>query len=220
MRSRFDLIIFDWDGTLMDSAGRIVDSVRATAVDLALVELTEVEMRNVIGLGLREAIMALYPDLDVVAYNRFVERYRYHYLEACPTPAPLFEGVIPLLEELRTHNRLLAVATGKSRAGLNRVLTETGSHHYFQVTRCADETCSKPDPQMLREIIEDLGVAPDNTLMVGDTEYDLDMARRAGVASLAVSYGAHEPLRLKQFGALGCVDSIAHMRQWLLSNLN
>lgn len=220
MRSRFDLIVFDWDGTLMDSTGRIVDSVRATASDLALVELSDAEMRNVIGLGLREAILTLYPHLDADAYSHFVERYRHHYLEACSTPALMFEGVIPLLEELRANKRLLAVATGKSRAGLDRVLTETGSRHYFQVTRCADETCSKPDPQMLREIIEELGVEPDNTLMIGDTEYDLEMACRAGIASLAVSYGAHAPQRLAQFEPLACVGSIADMRQWLLSNLS
>jgi phosphoglycolate phosphatase len=220
MPTRFDLIVFDWDGTLMDSAGRIVDSVRATAIDMSLVELSETEMKNVIGLGLREAILALYPDLGAAAYNRFVERYRHHYLEACPTPAVMFEGVIPLLEELRDNNRILAVATGKSRAGLDRVLTETGSQRYFQVTRCADETCSKPDPQMLCEIMEDSGVAPGNVLMVGDTEYDLEMACRAGVASLAVSYGAHERQRLIKFGPLACVDSIAHMRQWLSSYLN
>lgn len=220
MKSRFDLIVFDWDGTLMDSAGRIVDSVRATAADLALTELTENEMRNVIGLGLREAIMTLYPQLDTELYNRFLGRYRHHYLEACPTPAFLFEGVIPLLEELHMSNRRLGIATGKSRAGLDRVLAETGSRRFFHATRCADETCSKPDPRMLFEIIEDLGVSPDNTLMIGDTEYDLEMARRAGVASLAVTYGAHEVDRLKQFEPLACVDSIAHMREWLLSNSN
>lgn len=219
MTQQFELIVFDWDGTLMDSAARIVESLRAAGSDAGLHVLADDVLRNVIGLGMREAVLTLHPDLSPAEIDFFSDRYRHHYLVSCPMPSKLFEGVRPILEDLIQHDLLLAVATGKSRAGLARVLAETDCQSYFHATRTADVTCSKPDPQMLMEIIEVLGVSPDKTLMVGDTEYDLDMAQRAGVASVAVSYGAHESHRLIQYPALAQIDSLPGLHQWLRANV-
>ncbi len=215
MSTGFDLIVFDWDGTLMDSAPRIADSLRSAAHDLGLEEHHEQGYRDVIGLGLREAVEALYPALDDDGIERFTDRYRHYFLHACPTPAALFDGARPLLERLASQPLALAVATGKSRKGLERALDETACRGYFHSTRTADETRSKPDPAMLLQIIEETGVAADRTLMVGDTEYDLEMARRAGVAALAVGYGAHPRERLRACRPLALVDSVAELSRWL-----
>lgn len=216
----FDLIVFDWDGTLMDSAARIVGSLRAAGEELDLDQRSDLELRNVIGLGMREAIHAIYPDLSEVDQARFTDRYRHHFLVASPLPEVLFEGVHEMLQHLCSRPELyLAVATGKSRKGLNRVLAETDCKGYFHTTRCADETCSKPDPMMLRELMDELGVAPEKTLMIGDTEYDLEMAGRAGTASLAVTYGAHESHRFEAYDTLATHDSVKDLHDWLVNKL-
>ena len=211
----FELIVFDWDGTLMDSAARIVASLRAAGAEMGLAELDEATLKNVIGLGMREAVLALHPALNEAEIARFIDRYRHHFLVACPTPTVLFEGVHELFDTLSKTDIRLAVATGKSRKGLDRVLEETQCGRYFHTSRTADETCSKPDPRMLLEIIEELDVAPDKTLMVGDTEYDLAMAQRVGAASLAVSYGVHESHRLQRYSPLACLESVADLHQWM-----
>ncbi len=215
MTRSFDLIVFDWDGTLMDSEARIVACIRAASADLGLEQCQTEAIRNIIGLGLREAIDTLYPGADEALHQGMVERYRYHFLTADPTPSELFAGAADTVRHLHETGYLLAVATGKSRKGLDKVLTETGLGMYFHSTRCADETFSKPHPQMLHEIMDELGVEAQMTLMIGDTEYDMQMAANARAAALAVSYGVHVPERLLKHEPLGCIDDISELRLWL-----
>ena len=219
MAEKFDLIVFDWDGTLMDSAARIVASLQAAGADLALLAKTDAECRNVIGLGMQEAIQSLYGDIDPGHIPRFADRYRHHFLVGCTQPEVLFEGVHGILQTLTQRQLWLGVATGKGRKGLDRVLQQADCSRYFHSTRCADETSSKPDPMMLHEIMDELDVVPERTLMVGDTEYDLEMAQRAGTAALAVSYGAHEGERLHNYQPLACLNSVDEMAQWLAVNI-
>lgn len=211
----FKLLVFDWDGTLMDSAARIVACFNAAIVDAGLEPLPDASIRNIIGLGLREALDALAPGADIVLRERLVDRYRHHYLFANQTPSSLFSGADVMVRELGEQGYLLAVATGKGRQGLNRVLEETGCKGLFHATRCADETFSKPHPQMLLELMSELCVGPGETLMIGDTEYDLQMAKNAGTAALGVSYGAHERDRLLKCEPLACLDSLDALRGWL-----
>ena len=219
MAEKFDLIVFDWDGTLMDSAARIVASLQAAGADIGLPAKTELECRNVIGLGMREAIQSLYAFIEPSLVPRFTERYRHHFLVGCTHPEVLFEGVHGILQALTQRQLWLGVATGKGRKGLDRVLQQTDCCRYFHSTRCADETSSKPDPMMLRQIMDELGVRPEKTLMVGDTEYDLEMAQRAGTAALAVGYGAHEIERLQSFEPLACLNSVDDMAMWFATNI-
>jgi len=219
MAKQFELIVFDWDGTLMDSAARIVASLQAAGGDVGMDARSDLECRNVIGLGMREAIEALHPGLGNAQANQFTDRYRHHFLVSSPEPERLFSGVHDILQALEARQLWLGVATGKSRKGLNRALKDTECGRYFHSTRCADETCSKPDPQMLREICEELGVEPSKTLMIGDTEYDLEMAQRAGAAALAVTYGAHEAHRLDSYDTVAKLDSVAALGQWLAENV-
>ncbi|MEJ2361476.1 MAG: HAD-IA family hydrolase [Gammaproteobacteria bacterium] len=214
---QFELIVFDWDGTLIDSEARIVNCMRAAIEDLQLPARSPEQLRNVIGLGLQEALATLYPDAQV-ALQELVERYRFHFLFQDDTPSALFAGIEDLLMALRERGHYLAIATGKGRVGLDKALDETGLRGYFDYTRCADETRSKPHPQMLEEIMERLGVNNRETLMVGDTEYDLQMAKNAGTAALAVSYGVHEKQRLLACQPLACVDDSVSLQQWLLSD--
>jgi len=219
MADKFDLIVFDWDGTLMDSAARIVASLQSAGAELGLPAKTDMECRNVIGLGMREAIESLHDVTESALIPMFTERYRHHFLVSCSQPEVLFEGVHGILQALTQRQLWLGVATGKGRKGLDRVLQLTDCNRYFHSTRCADETSSKPDPMMLREIMDELGVLPEKTLMVGDTEYDLEMAQRAGTAALAVSYGAHEGERLQNYQPLACLNSVDEMAQWLATNI-
>ncbi|MBI1421855.1 MAG: HAD-IA family hydrolase [Gammaproteobacteria bacterium] len=214
----YELIVFDWDGTLIDSEARIVNCMRAAIRDLQLPARSQDEMRNVIGLGLHEALSTLYPDDDHAMYAKLVERYRHHFLFEDATPSELFEGVEALLSELRDRGHFIAIATGKGRVGLDKALDETGLHAYFDYTRCADETRSKPHPQMLEEIMERLGMTPQQTIMIGDTEFDMQMANNAGTAALAVSYGVHEKQRLLACNPLACVDDVTAMHSWLIDN--
>jgi phosphoglycolate phosphatase len=211
----FRLLVFDWDGTLMDSAARIVACIQAAMRDTGMAVLQEAPIKNIIGLGLQEAFATLCPQAGAELRAVLVERYRHHFLIADPTPSALFPGALELLQQLHRDGYLLAIATGKGRRGLDKVLEETGLGALFHVTRCADETASKPSPHMLLEIMERAGVAPAQTLMIGDTEYDLQMARNAGVHALAVSYGVHERTRLLQCGPLGCLDSLTELGVWL-----
>lgn len=216
MQDTLKLVVFDWDGTLMDSQARIVACLRAAIEDLGLAPRDEAALCNIIGLGLREAINGLYPDSDEALHRAFTDRYRYHYLAANETPTPLFAGVEAMLASLEAQDLLLAIATGKGRVGLDQALTQCGVGERFVYTRCADETRSKPHPQMLEEIFAFTGVAPEQAIMVGDTEYDMLMARHADSHALAVSYGVHERDRLLACGPLACVDSIAELADWLL----
>jgi len=213
-RHRFRLVVFDWDGTLLNSEARIVECLRTAGAEAGLPALADKTLSNVIGLGLREAITALYPAAAPEDHARFIDRYRHHYLFASRTATPLFEGVRELLGDLRRRGAYLAIATGKGRRGLDQALVDHGFDEVFHTTRCADETFSKPHPQMLLDIMGHLGVEPAETLMVGDTEYDIVMAQNAGVAGVGVSYGVHGRDRLLQLNPLACVDNIAELATW------
>lgn len=211
----YRLLVFDWDGTLMDSQARIVACIQAAARDAGAAVPTPDAARQIIGLGLREAMDRLFPEVTESVVGDIVERYRHHFLGADPTPSVLFPGVVETLEALSEAGFLLGVATGKSRRGLDQVLEETGLRRLFAATRCADETLSKPHPQMLEEVMGVLGAEPAETLMIGDTEFDMQMARNARVPAVAVAYGVHEPERLIAEGALTCLDRIDELPPWL-----
>ncbi len=214
MQKAFELIVFDWDGTLMDSEAHIINSMQCAFDDVGMDSVTDASVRNIIGLGMREAVATLLPEISSDTYASIVDRYRYHFFadDSCEP----FDGVGEVLESLHDQGYLLAVATGKGRQGMDRALASTGFGKYFLESRCADETRSKPDPQMLNEIIEILDVSHNKTLMVGDTEYDLEMANAAGIASLGVDYGAHERDRLLECNPLDCLASIQELPEWLL----
>lgn len=214
MAKRFDLLVFDWDGTLMDSAAAIVAAIQAAASDLGIEPPPDERARHVIGLGLGDALRHAVPDLAEADYPRMVERYRHHYL-ARDHELTLFAGADELIAELAGAGFMLAVATGKSRLGLERALKVSGLGPYFHDSRCADECHSKPHPQMLEELMAAFAIVPERTLMIGDTTHDLQMARNAGVASLAVSYGAHPPEALDALAPLARLQAVAELRQWL-----
>ena len=215
MAERFDLIVFDWDGTLLDSAGAIAHAIQASCRDLGLPEPSDEQARYVIGLGLGDALRHAVPALQPTDYPRMSERYRHHFL-ARDHELELFEGVPQLIAELAGRGHLLGVATGKSRAGLNRALAHTGLGVHFHATRCVDECFSKPHPAMLEQLMDELGAVPERTLMVGDTTHDMQMAKNAGVAGLAVSFGAHPAAALEAERPLACVHTPADMVRWLL----
>ncbi|MBK1694033.1 HAD family hydrolase [Chromatium weissei] len=211
----FELLVFDWDGTLMDSEARIVTCLQAAFRDLDVPEPSPAIARDVIGLGLQEAMERLLPTANQALRQAVSDGYRRHFLVTNQTRSQLFDGVRETLKQLAAQNYLLAVATGKSRIGLNQSLAETGLLNFFHATRCADETCSKPNPQMLLEIMNELAVAPAATLMIGDTEYDLQMAQNAGTAAIAVACGVHSIERLLAFNPLACFDDINAIPEWL-----
>jgi len=216
MSREFKLLVFDWDGTLMDSEARIVACARAAAESMSIESPPDEAIRNIIGLGLMEALEVLFPGSERAFKERFIEHYRRYFLHEDSTPSLLFPGAQEVLDRLaESGDYMLAVATGKGRPGLNKVLVETGLQGHFHATRCADETFSKPHPEMLLQIMDELGVEPRDTLMIGDTEYDLQMAINARTHSLAVSYGVHEVGRLQALGPLGCLDDIAELDRWL-----
>jgi phosphoglycolate phosphatase len=214
---RFDLLIFDWDGTLMDSAGVISACIQAACADMGQPIPSREEASHVIGLGLREALAHVCPDLPETDYPLLAEHYRRHFFRQ-DHEIPLFEGARVLIEELHAAGFQLAVATGKARRGLNRAFSHTGLEPYFHASRTADETFSKPHPAMIEELLEELRVAPERALMIGDTSHDLDMARNAGVSSLAAGYGAHPAEGLSEHGALAVCASFAELADWLREN--
>jgi phosphoglycolate phosphatase len=209
----YKLLIFDWDGTLMDSQARIVNCLRAACTLQGFPPHSDEQYSNVIGLGLREALQQLFPEADPGLIERLADDYRQQYLVSNDTPSALFPGVTELLEDLEGRGHWLAVATGKGRQGLDQSLQETGLVSRFHTTRCASETRSKPHPQMLEEILDQLGLDAGEALMIGDTEYDMEMAANAGMAALGVSYGVHEAKRLLQHNPIDClhhIDQLAH----------
>jgi len=215
MRDRkFDLIVFDWDGTLMDSTAAIIDSLCEAAVDLDLPVPDRKKAAHVIGLGLREAWEMVCPGLEEHFYPKLVALYRKHYL-VNSLKITLFDGIETMLKDLIKKGHQLAVATGKSRVGLDRVLKETGLTACFDGTRTVDESFSKPHPSMLFGLSEELQIPVDRMLMVGDTSHDLLMAKNAGVASVAVNYGAHDARELEAMHPLYIADSVASLHGWL-----
>lgn len=213
-RKQFDLIVFDWDGTLLDSTATIVASMQAAARDLGLPVPDVRAASHVIGLGLQDAMQRAMPDLDPKSYPRMVERYRYHYLSQDHS-LTLFDGVREMLADLAAQGYFLAVATGKSRVGLNRALNTAGLMSAFDSTRCADETFSKPHPAMLQEITRELGQDLRRTVMIGDTTHDLQMASNAGAAAISVHFGAHPREELQALSPLFGADSISDLHAWL-----
>lgn len=211
----YELIVFDWDGTLMDSAAKIVCCFQKAVADSGVTDPGEAAIRHIIGLGLAEAVEALLPGESPATRERVVERYREHFLRLDTTDSELFPGVHVGLEDLSCRGYLLAVATGKSRRGLDRVLAQTALGDLFVATRCADEAFSKPHPQMLQDILEVTGMEPGRALMVGDTVYDMGMARNAGVDGLAVTYGVHAREQLLPFSPVACLGSFAEVHRWL-----
>lgn len=214
MPKRFELIVFDWDGTLIDSAAAIVACIQGAARDLGLAVPDDARARHVIGLGLRDALAYAVPELPESDYGRMAERYRHHYL-ALDADLPLFAGARELLDNLRGRGHRLAIATGKSHAGLTRALDHQRLHGIFAATRCADQCAPKPAPDMLLELMRELATEPGGTLMIGDTAHDLQMAASAGVASVAVGYGAHPAEHLLPLGPLALAESTAELAAWL-----
>jgi phosphoglycolate phosphatase len=217
MPKQFDLLIFDWDGTLMDSAGVIVDSIQRACEDIGIDAPSERSSRQIIGLGLVQALQALLPDLPADDYPRLVERYRHHYLGR-DAQIPLFDGVADGISALHANGFQLAVATGKSQLGLTRALEASGLGAWFSATRCADQTHSKPHPAMVLELIDELGADPARTLVIGDTSHDLLMASNAGVSALGVTYGAHQADDLRPHAPLALMDSFEAVHAWLHAN--
>ena len=208
---RYDALIFDWDGTLLDSADHIAACMCEAFVDMNLNPPTIDEAKNIIGLGMIEAIQQLRPEMDMEMVRRVRERYSEHFFRKPMTREDLFEGVLEMLDEAATRGYQLAIATGKSRPGMDVALKALAMEGHFQVVRCADETRSKPHPLMLQEILRELSLAPERALMIGDTEYDMAMARNAGMDRLGVTYGVHSRDRLMLHEPIGCIDSITSL---------
>ena len=211
---QFDLICFDWDGTLFDSTGLITRCIQDAVVDVGGARPTREAASYVIGMALMPALAHAAPDVPEDKYPLLGERYRHHYL-AHQDDISLFDGVLPMLADLKARHHWLTVATGKSRRGLDNVLATRDLHGVFDGSRTADETAGKPDPRMLHELMREFGTEPERTLMVGDTTHDLLMARNAGCPSLGVSYGAHEPAEFDALGPRAVLHSVPELRQWL-----
>jgi phosphoglycolate phosphatase len=214
---QYDLIAFDWDGTLFDSTRIIVRCIQRAVADVGGTVPGDREAAYVIGMGLTEALAHAAPDVPVEKYPELGARYRHHYL-AHQDDLCLFDGVLPLLQDLRARHHWLAVATGKSRRGLDDALRTVELHGVFDGSRTADETAGKPDPRMLHELMREFGTDPGRTLMVGDTTHDLQMALNAGCASVGVSYGAHEPHGFEALQPRAVVHSVRELHGWLLEH--
>jgi phosphoglycolate phosphatase len=213
----YELVIFDWDGTLMDSTGVIAASLQDACRDIGIAVPSERDARFVIGLGLVDSFNHVAPGLDEEGQRRLSERYRHHFL-AREGEMPLYGGVREMLADLHARGRRLAVATGKARRGLDRVLDATGLRPWFEATRCADEGFSKPHPDMLLMLMDITGVAPHRAIMVGDTTHDLELAANAGVDAIAVSYGAHDAPLLETRPAKARCATVAELHSWLTAN--
>jgi len=217
MSKRYDLIVFDWDGTVMDSTAIIAGSIQSACRDLGLTIPDDETARHVIGLGLEQALRYAVPDAPETMYASLVERYR-HYFLAQDQTIPLFEGARETIAELHEAGYALGVATGKSRAGLERALESSDMKRYFHATRTADQTFSKPNPAMLFELMDELVVSAERTLMVGDTTHDLLLAQNAGVDVVAVGHGAHPPEQLLELKPLALLDDFVQLRAWFRVN--
>ncbi len=218
MRPRqFDLIAFDWDGTLFDSTAIIVRCIQHAVVDVGGQRPTDQAAAWVIGMALHEALAHAAPDVPPAKYPELGVRYRHHY-DRHQEDLTLFQGVLPLLHELRARQHWLAVATGKSRRGLDEALRSVELQGVFDGSRTADETAGKPHPRMLHELMREFGAPPERTLMIGDTTHDLRMALNAGCASVGVSYGAHDVDDFEALRPLYVAHTMADLRDWLLAN--
>jgi phosphoglycolate phosphatase len=215
---RFRFIVFDWDGTLADSTAIIADSLQQACRDIGEPVPGDADARYVIGLGLIDALRHVAPDLPRERHGELAARYRHHYLARDRT-IPLFPGVREMLAELAGAGRVLGIATGKTRAGLEHAMAQYDISGYFAATRCADEGLPKPHPAMLLQLMALVGVEPRETLMIGDTTHDVDLAHNAGAAALAVAYGAHAPAGLAERKPLATLHSVTELRGWLRGNV-
>ena len=211
---QFDLIVFDWDGTLYDSTALITRCIQASCADVGVSVPSDRDASYVIGMGLAEALQHAAPELPRSRYPELAASYRHHY-SARQHEIVFFEGTLAMLDALKARGHLLAVATGKSRRGLDDALGTSALKGLFDASRTADETASKPDPRMLLELMDELDTLPVRTLMIGDTTHDLQLAANAGTASLGVSYGAHEPDAFNAFAPLHVAHSMVELDQWL-----
>lgn len=209
------LLIFDWDGTLSDSADKIISCVQKAAHGANVPVLAPDVIRNIIGLGLPEAFLKLYPDRDDHERERIAKHYVDIFLDEDQQPSPFFDGVLEGLNQLRDQGYRLSVATGKSRRGLDRVLRDTQLEGFFHGSRCADETLSKPHPQMLTELLDEFDTPAEQALMIGDTEYDMSMAEALDMPRAAVSYGAHKLERLRAYDPVFCFDHFSEFVSWI-----
>ncbi|MBL8287969.1 MAG: HAD-IA family hydrolase [Rubrivivax sp.] len=214
---RFDLIAFDWDGTLFDSTALIARCIQEACRDVGVAVPSDADAAYVIGLGLNDALRHAAPGLEPARYPDLGRRYRHHYF-ARQHELVLFEGTLSMLQALKARNHWLTVATGKSRRGLDEALATAQLSGLFDGSRTADETASKPDPLMLLELMREFGAEPERTLMIGDTTHDLQMARNAGVARLGVSFGAHSHESFTEFEPLAVVHDTRQLHDWLLAN--
>ncbi|MEH6344411.1 MAG: HAD-IA family hydrolase [Bermanella sp.] len=214
---KYRAIIFDWDGTLVDSTDCIVESMQAAARDLQLPLRSAFEVKQIIGLGLPEAIIELWAELadDAVALKEMRARYNVHFVAPERSEVVFFEYASEMLKNLKASGVLLAVATGKGRSGLERAFAELDVAHFFHDSRCADETLSKPNPLMLQELSESLGVEPGAMLMVGDTQFDLNMAHAAAVDVVAIGHGAHDESKLLECNPLALVKDLPELYGWI-----
>ena len=209
------LLIFDWDGTLIDSSEKIIACMHRAAESSTLPALTDEQIKSIIGLGLPEAIQTLFPEADIEERERFREHYARHYLEADVIPCEFFPGVMETLEQFKRDGHSITVATGKARRGLNRILTNMQLLDFFHGSRCSDETQSKPHPQMLFELLQQFSTRPQDALMVGDTSFDMEMAQRANIPRIAVSYGVHQVVELKKFEPKAVIDNFSELKKHL-----
>ncbi len=214
---QFDLIAFDWDGTLFDSTGLIAQCIQAACRDCGVAVPSDTDAAYVIGLGLHDAMKHAAPGLPPERYPELGNRYRHHYF-AKQHELVLFEGTLAMLQALKSRKHLLAVATGKGRRGLDEALAHSQLQGLFDATRTADETAGKPHPLMLQELMAELGTAPERTLMIGDTTHDLMLARNAGTARVGVSFGAHDHEAFTEHGPLFVAHSTAELHEWLLAH--
>jgi len=211
LKEQIKLVVFDWDGTLADSLGRIVDCLQLAAQRHQLPEPSTAAARDIVGLSLVVAIDRLWPGVSAQLNAQLIESYSEFYEAHTPGPCPFYDGAEQMLEQLLAADYTLAVATGKRRQGLNESLQGLNASRWFAASRCADETASKPDPLMLQELMAELDATPAQTVMVGDSEYDMQMAKNAGVHRLAVSFGAHHRDRLHRYELLGCIDHLSEL---------
>lgn len=217
MPRQFDLLVFDWDGTLADSTRAIVDAINHASEDVNIAMPPEEASRSIIGLELRRALQVLFSDADDETIEQLAARYHYHY-SRFQDNIPLFEGALEALHQLADDGFMLAVASGKGRRGLRHAISSAGMDSLILAERSADDCFSKPHPQMLHELMDELGAEPHRTVMIGDTVFDLQMAQNAGIASLGVTYGAQPLENLLPHAPLATFDSFAKLRAWLREN--
>jgi len=208
------LLIFDWDGTLIDSSEKIISCMQRAADSAKLPLPSDEKVRSIIGLGLPEAITTLYPEASTEKRELFREHYAQHYLDADVVPCEFFPGVMDTLEHFKSEGHVITVATGKARRGLSRIMTNMKLQDFFHGSRCSDETQSKPHPQMLQELLREFSTHPDNALMVGDTTFDMEMAQRANIPRIGVSYGVHTVDKLKKYEPIAVIDRFSELRNY------